>query len=176
MEAAAGQGGAIDPAGTVAVKQADSQTFTITADEGKTMDSLTVNGQAVAAAAGQTAYEYTVNGAEVTSADAVNMNTEDVTINVVFADEKGDPVDPVDPTDPTDPADPSDPSNPNGGNTNTGDNNNNNNGGKLPSVNNPNLPNTGAAEVAGMGVLTVVIAIAVGAAVWFILKKRIVKD
>ena len=175
VEAAAGQGGAIDPAGTVAVKQADSQTFTITADEGKTIDSLTVNGQAVAAAAGQTAYEYTVNGAEVTSADAVNMNTEDVTINVVFADEKGDPVDPVDPTDPTDPADPSDPSNPNGGNTGTGDNNNNNNGGQLPSVNNPNLPNTGA-EVAGMSVLTVIVALAVGAAVWFIIRKRIFKD
>ena len=172
---AAGQGGAIDPAGTVEVKQADSKTFTITADAGYTIDSLTVNGQAVAAAAGQTAYEYTVNGAEVTSADAVNMNTEDVTINVVFADEKGNPVDPVDPTDPTDPADPSDPSNPNGGNTNTGDNNNNNNGGKLPSVNNPNLPNTGA-EVAGMSFITVIVALAVGAAVWFILRKRIVKD
>ncbi len=102
------------------------------------------------------------------------MNTEDVTINVVFADEKGDPVDPVDPTDPTDPADPSDPSNPNGGNTNTGDNNNNNNGGKLPSVNNPNLTNTGA-EVAGMSFITVIVALAVGAAVWFILERESLK-
>ena len=175
VEAAAGQGGAIDPAGTVEVKQADSKTFTITADAGYTIDSLTVNGQAVAAAAGKTAYEYTVNGADVTSADAANQNVTDVTISVVFADESGEPAPgpDTDPSDPTDPTDPTDPSNPDGG-SNTGDNNNN--GGKLPSVNNPNLPNTGAAEIAGMGVLTVVIAIAVGAAVWFILKKRIVKD
>ena len=172
VEAAAGQGGSIDPTGTVEVKQADSKTFTITADAGYTIDSLTVNGEAVAAAAGKTAYEYTVNGAEVTSADAANQNVTDVAISVVFADESGEPAPGPDP-DPSDPTDPTDPSNPGGG-SNTGDNNNN--GGKLPSVNNPNLPNTGAAEVAGMGVLTVVIAIAVGAAVWFILKKRIVKD
>ena len=172
VEAAAGQGGSIDPTGTVEVKQADSKTFTITADAGYTIDSLTVNGQAVAAAAGKTAYEYTVNGAEVTSADAANQNVTDVAISVVFADESGEPAPSPDP-DPSDPTNPTDPSNPGGG-SNTGDNNNN--GGKLPSVNNPNLPNTGAAEVAGMGVLTVVIAIAVGAAVWFILRKRIVKD
>lgn len=180
VNAAAGAGGTISPSGDIAVKQADSRTFTITADAGHTISSLTVNGQAVAAAAGKTAYDYTVNGADVTSADAANQNTTDVTIAVTFADESGKPGpgpdDPSDPTDPTDPSNPTDPS----GNNNQGGNNggSTNNGGKLPTVNNgnPNLPNTGAQEIAGMSVLTVILAVAAGAIVWLVLRKRIVKE
>ena len=67
-----GNGGTISPSGTVALKQADSRTFSIAASEGYTMAALVVNGKAVAAAEGKTAYEYTVNGAEVTSSDSVN--------------------------------------------------------------------------------------------------------
>lgn len=176
IEAAAGQGGSISPSGTVELKQADSKTFTITANAGYTISSLTVNGQPVAAAAGQTSYEYTLSGADVTSSDSVNYYPTDATISVTFADESGEPAPGPDPSDPSNPTNPSDPGNQGGGNTNTGDNNNGT--ATLPSVNNnnPNLPNTGAAEIAGMSVLTVIIAIAVGAAVWFILKKRIVKD
>lgn len=180
VNAAAGAGGTISPSGDIAVKQADSRTFTITADAGHTISSLTVNGQAVAAAAGKTAYDYTVNGADVTSADAANQNTTDVTIAVTFADESGKPGpgpdDPFEPTDPTDPSNPTDPS----GNNNQGGNNggSTNNGGKLPTVNNgnPNLPNTGAQEIAGMSVLTVILAVAAGAIVWLVLRKRIVKE
>lgn len=167
IEAAAGQGGTISPSGTVELKQADSKTFTITADAGHTISSLTVNGQAVAAAAGKSAYDYTVNGADVTSADAANQNVEDVTINVVFADEAGEPVGPTDPTDPSNPSDPSG-GNGTGTDTNTGNTN-------LPAINgnNPNLPNTGAQAVAGMSVITVILAIAAGAIVWLVLRKRI---
>ena len=180
VNAAAGAGGTISPSGDIAVKQADSRTFTITADAGHTISSLTVNGQAVAAAAGKTAYDYTVNGADVTSADAANQNTTDVTIAVTFADESGKPGpgpdDPSDPTDPTDPSNPTDPS----GNNNQGGNNggSTNNGGKLPTVNNgnPNLPNTGAEQIAGMSILTVILAVAAGAIVWLVLRKRIVKE
>lgn len=180
VNAAAGAGGTISPSGDIAVKQADSRTFTITADAGHTISSLTVNGQAVAAAAGKTAYDYTVNGADVTSNDPANQNTTDVTIAVTFADESGKPGpgpdDPSDPTDPTDPSNPTDPS----GNNNQGGNNggSTNNGGKLPTVNNgnPNLPNTGAQEIAGMSVLTVILAVAAGAIVWLVLRKRIVKE
>lgn len=170
IEAAAGQGGTISPSGTVELKQADSKTFTITADAGHTISSLTVNGQAVAAAAGKTAYDYTVNGADVTSADAANQNVEDVTINVVFADEAGEPVGPTDPTDPSNPSNPSDPSGGNGTGTDTNTGNTN-----LPAINgnNPNLPNTGAQAVAGMSVITVILAIAAGAIVWLVLRKRI---
>lgn len=176
IEAAAGQGGSISPNGTVELKQADSKTFTITANAGYTISSLTVNGQTVAAAAGKTSYDYTLSGADVTSSDSVNYYPTDATISVTFADESGEPAPGPDPSDPSNPTNPSDPGNQGGGNTNTGDNNNGT--ATLPSVNNnnPNLPNTGAAEIAGMSVLTVIIAIAVGAAVWFILKKRIVKD
>ena len=180
VNAAAGAGGTISPSGDIAVKQADSRTFTITADAGHTISSLTVNGQAVAAAAGKTAYDYTVNGADVTSNDPANQNTTDVTIAVTFADESGKPGpgpdDPSDPTDPTDPSNPTDPS----GNNNQGGNNggSTNNGGKLPTVNNgnPNLPNTGAQEIAGMSVLTVILAVAAGAIVWLVLRKRIIKE
>ena len=180
VNAAAGAGGTISPSGDIAVKQADSRTFTITADAGHTISSLTVNGQAVAAAAGKTAYDYTVNGADVTSNDPANQNTTDVTIAVTFADESGKPGpgsdDPSDPTDPTDPSNPTDPS----GNNNQGGNNggSTNNGGKLPTVNNgnPNLPNTGAQEIAGMSILTVILAVAAGAIVWLVLRKRIVKE
>lgn len=180
VNAAAGAGGTISPSGDIAVKQADSRTFTITADAGHTISSLTVNGQAVAAAAGKTAYDYTVNGADVTSNDPANQNTTDVTIAATFADESGKPGpgpdDPSDPTDPTDPSNPTDPS----GNNNQGGNNggSTNNGGKLPTVNNgnPNLPNTGAQEIAGMSVLTVILAVAAGAIVWLVLRKRIVKE
>ena len=170
IEAAAGQGGTISPSGTVELKQADSKTFTITADAGHTISSLTVNGQAVAAAAGKSAYDYTVNGADVTSADAANQNVEDVTINVVFADEAGEPVGPTDPTDPSNPSNPSDPSGGNGTGTDTNTGNTN-----LPAINgnNPNLPNTGAQAVAGMSVITVILAIAAGAIVWLVLRKRI---
>lgn len=170
IEAAAGQGGTISPSGTVELKQADSKTFTITADAGHTISSLTVNGQAVAAAAGKSAYDYTVNGADVTSADAANQNVEDVTINVVFADEAGEPVGPTDPTDPSNPSNPSDPSGSNGTGTDTNTGNTN-----LPAINgnNPNLPNTGAQAVAGMSVITVILAIAAGAIVWLVLRKRI---
>ena len=152
IEAAAGQGGTISPSGTVELKQADSKTFTITADAGHTISSLTVN------------------GADVTSADAANQNVEDVTINVVFADEAGEPVGPTDPTDPSNPSNPSDPSGSNGTGTDTNTGNTN-----LPAINgnNPNLPNTGAQAVAGMSVITVILAIAAGAIVWLVLRKRI---
>lgn len=172
VEAAAGKGGSISPSGTVAVKQADSQVFSVNANDGYTIASLTVNGQNIAAAKGAASYDYTVEGAKVTSADPANQNTTDVTIQVTFADESGKPGPGPNPTPDPDPSNP----NENGGNNNS--NSNNNNGGKLPVVNNnnPNLPNTGAAEVAGMSVLTVIIALAAGAAVWFILRKRIVKE
>ena len=171
IEAAAGQGGQISPSGTVELKQTESKTFTITANEGYTIRSLTVNGQAVAAAAGKTAYDYTVNGADVTSNDPANQNTTDVTISVTFADESGEPLPGPDPDEPG--------TNPGGGSENQGDGNNGGSGDNanatLPAVNNntPNLPNTGAQELAGMSVITVILAAAAGMIVWLIFKKRI---
>lgn len=171
IEAAAGQGGQISPSGTVELKQTESKTFTITANEGYTIRSLTVNGQAVAAAAGKTAYDYTVNGADVTSNDPANQNTTDVTISVTFADESGEPLPGPDPDEPG--------TNPGGGSGNQGDGNNGGSGDNanatLPAVNNnnPNLPNTGAQELAGMSVITVILAAAAGMIVWLIFKKRI---
>lgn len=171
VEAAAGQGGSISPSGTVAVKQADSQVFSVNANDGYTIASLTVNGQNIAAAKGAASYDYTVEGAKVTSADPANQNTTDVTIQVTFADESGKPAPGPEPTPDPDPSTP----NENGGNNNNSSNNNTTNT-PILNNNNPNLPNTGAAEVAGMSVLTVIIALAAGAAVWFILRKRIVKE
>lgn len=171
IEAAAGQGGQISPSGTVELKQTESKTFTITANEGYTIRSLTVNGQAVAAAAGKTAYDYTVNGADVTSNDPANQNTTDVTISVTFTDESGEPLPGPDPDEPG--------TNPGGGSGNQGDGNNGGSGDNanatLPAVNNnnPNLPNTGAQELAGMSVITVILAAAAGMIVWLIFKKRI---
>lgn len=183
VNAAAGEGGTITPSGDIAVKQADSRTFAITANDGYTISSLTVNGTAVADAAGKTAYDYTVSGADVTSADPANQNTTDLTIAVTFADESGEPAPgPDEPSDPSNPSNPSDPgqggnndSGSNNGGSNNGGSSNTNNGSTLPLVdnNNPNLPNTGAQEIAGMSVITVVIALAAGMIVWFILRKRI---
>ena len=183
VNAAAGEGGTITPSGDIAVKQADSRTFAITANDGYTISSLTVNGTAVADAAGKTAYDYTVSGADVTSADPANQNTTDLTIAVTFADESGEPAPgPDEPSDPSNPSNPSDPgqggnndSGSNNGGSNNGGSSNTNKGSTLPLVdnNNPNLPNTGAQEIAGMSVITVVIALAAGMIVWFILRKRI---
>lgn len=171
IEAAAGQGGTISPSGTVELKQPDSKTFTITANEGYTINSLTVNGTAVSAAAGKTSYDYTFSGADVTSSDSENYYPTDVTISVTFADESGNPAPGPDPDEPgTNPGGGQDPSGGNG--TGTGTNTGNSN---LPAINgnNPNLPNTGAQAVAGMSVITVILAIAAGAIVWLVLRKRI---
>lgn len=171
IEAAAGQGGTICPSGTVELKQPDSKTFTITANEGYTINSLTVNGTAVSAAAGKTSYDYTVSGADVTSSDSENYYPTDVTISVTFADESGNPAPGPDPDEPgTNPGGGQDPSGGNGTGTDTNTGNTN-----LPAINgnNPNLPNTGAQAVAGMSVITVILAIAAGAIVWLVLRKRI---
>lgn len=171
IEAAAGQGGTISPSGTVELKQPDSKTFTITANEGYTINSLTVNGTAVSAAAGKTSYDYTVSGADITSSDSENYYPTDVTISVTFADESGNSAPGPDPDEPgTNPGGGQDPSGGNGTGTDTNTGNTN-----LPAINgnNPNLPNTGAQAVAGMSVITVILAIAAGAIVWLVLRKRI---
>ena len=172
IDATAGNGGTISPSGTVALKQADSRTFSIAASEGYTIASLVVNGKAVAAAEGKTAYEYTVNGAEVTSSDSVNYYPADVTIQVTFADESGNPVDPDEPDNPDNPVNPDNPDNPDVPDGNGGNSGNSN--GKLPiNNNNPNLPNTGAQEIAGMSFITIILAAAAGIIVWLVLRKRI---
>ena len=172
IDATAGNGGTISPSGTVALKQADSRTFSIAASEGYTIASLVVNGKAVAAAEGKTAYEYTVNGAEVTSSDSVNYYPADVTIQVTFADESGNPVDPDEPDKPDNPGNPDNPDNPDVPDGNGGNSGNSN--GKLPiNNNNPNLPNTGAQEIAGMSFITIILAAAAGIVVWLVLRKRI---
>ncbi len=92
IEASAGEGGSVDPSGTIELKQTDSTTFTITADEGNTIYSLTVNGEAIADAAGLTSYAYTVEGSAVTSSDSDLFYPADVIIEVIFADEDGNPI------------------------------------------------------------------------------------
>lgn len=172
IDATAGNGGSISPSGTVALKQADSRTFSIAAAEGYTISSLTVNGKAVADAAGKTAYDYTVKGAEVTSSDNVNYYPADVTIQVTFADESGEPVDPDEPDNPDTPDNPDKPGDQ--GNTDNNNGNSGNTNGKLPiNNNNPNLPNTGAQEIAGMSFITIILAAAAGIIVWLVFRKRI---
>ena len=60
LTATAGKNGTISPAGTVYVVAGASKDFTVTADRGYVIDTLTVDGAAVAAAAGQPAYTYTL--------------------------------------------------------------------------------------------------------------------
>ena len=179
VDAAAGEGGTIDPSGAVAVKQGESKTFTITANEGYKIASVTVDGKAVAAAADQKSYELVVNGAELTTGDAVNQYATDSTVKVTFATDEGEPA--------PGPDDPDDPNTPSGGDDQQGGNQGGNQGGSntgsdndqvsFPgasgSASNPNLPNTGAAEVAGMGVVTVILALAAGVIVYLVLRKRI---
>ena len=182
VDAAAGEGGTINPNGAVAVKQGESKTFTITANEGYKIASVTVDGKAVAAAADQKSYELVVNGAELTTGDAVNQYATDSTVKVTFATDAGEPA-----PGPDDPSDPDDPNTPSGGDDQQGGNQGGNQGGSntgsdndqvtFPgasgSASNPNLPNTGAAEVAGMGVVTVILALAAGVIVYLVLRKRI---
>lgn len=99
-----------------------------------------------------------------------------MTISVTFADESGEPLPGPDPDEPgTNPGDSGNQGGGNNGGSTNNTNGNNANNSTLPLVNNnnPNLPNTGAQEIAGMGLVTVVLAAVAGMIVWFVLKKRI---
>ncbi|MFR8012395.1 MAG: hypothetical protein ACLU8W_11710 [Clostridia bacterium] len=108
-----GENGSAD-AESMSVHAGTTVEITFTADEGYVIDTLTVNGEAVEAAAGEKTYVWTagVYGDMVVEAAFAEEPTETDPTEPTDPTDSTEPTDPIGPTEPSEPTEPTDPSEP----------------------------------------------------------------
>lgn len=108
-----GENGSAD-AESMSVHAGSTVEITFTANEGYVIDTLTVNGEAVEAAAGEKTYVWTagVYGDMVVEAAFAEEPTETDPTEPTDPTDPTEPTDPIGPTEPSDPTEPTDPSEP----------------------------------------------------------------